>query len=486
MRAITKTVAPAIFLAGCVLAETDPFVRVDSGEVVSDGGWSFGVSWTDYDDDTYPDLLICNEDFSGSPAPNLVYRNNGDGTYTRVSDGDLASSGGCLTSTWADFDNDGDLDCYAARPFLNCNLLYINNGDGTFCEDSSSLLVEARRFSMEVEWVDYDNDGWLDVFVANHGRPSDPQSAMIYHSEKGNYVLVDNAKVGLVEDEANSATWADSDGDGYRDLFWSRNNKLSLFFENNGEGTFTLVTSSVLGNSPAKYHSSWADFDNDGDMDVYVKSGDPGVVAVYQNSGHGTFELLEEPRLAADTGYWTGGYWGDYDNDGHIDLFIVGQKSYEPYQNHLYHINGNGTFTLVTEGAVASDIEPSHAAAWADHDRDGDLDLFVANVNDVNNTLYENQGNANHWIQIQLIGTHSNRSAIGAKVRARATLSGKPVWQMREISAKNGFMSQSELVAHFGLGDATIVDSLIVEWPSAQVQVLANVKVDQLLEITER
>jgi hypothetical protein len=473
-------------LATHLVADAGQFARIDTGAVVSDGGWSFGVSWIDYDGDSYPDLLVCNEDFSGAAAPNFLYHNNGDGTYTRIREGMVASSGGCLGSSWADFDGDLDVDCYVARPFLNSNLLFVNNGDGTFVRDTSSLITVAKKFSMEVEWVDIDNDGWLDVFVANHGRPSDPALAMIYHNDKGNFVLLKNTEIGLIDDEANGVSWADYDGDGDRDPYWSRNNKLSVLFRNEGNGTFIPMSESTLSKAPAKYQSSWADFDNDGDLDIYTKSVDPKVATIYENRGGGRFKLAAIPELAQDTGAWTGGYWGDYDNDGWLDLLILGNDQYKPHPNRLYHNNGDGTLTRVRSDAIESEIEASGAAAWADHDRDGDLDLIIANVNTANNALFENLGNDNHWLQVELRGTLSNRSGIGSKIRVKATLNGRPLWQMREISAKNGFKSQSELIAHFGLSDALIVDSLIVEWPSSIRQVLTDVRSDQLLRIVEQ
>jgi hypothetical protein len=294
-----------------------------------------------------------------------------------------------------------------------------------------------------------------------------------------------NSDIGILEDEANGVCWGDYDSDGDRDIYWSRNNKLSVLLVNNGDGTFLEVEGSILGQSPAKYQNNWADFDNDGDLDIYTKAGDPGIVTLYKNLGNGEFKPVTDNVFAADTGYWKGGYWGDYDNDGWLDLIAIGNNRYEPSLNRLYHNNGDGTFTRVTSGPVVTDIEPSSAAAWADHDRDGDLDLFIGNVNNVNNTLYENTGNSNNWLQVKLDGKSSNRSGIGAKVRVKAMLSDKPVWQMREISAKNGFKSQSELTAHFGLGKATIVDSLIVEWPGGNVQLLMDVGVNQLTKITE-
>jgi hypothetical protein len=485
MHTISSLIVIAVTIGSFISSATCQFIRVDSGQIVSDGGWSFGVSWVDYDGDNYPDLLVCNEDFSGMPAPNFFYHNNGDGTYTRIREGTIASSGGCLGSSWADFDADGDLDCYAARPFINRNLLFVNNGDGTFLRDSTSSITVAKKFSMEVEWVDFDNDGRLDIFVANHGRPSDPAFAEVYHNNRSGFKLINNSEVGLIEDEANGMAWGDYDGDGRRDLFWTRNNKPSLLFRNSEDGVFRMLTGLELMDSPGRYFGNWADFDNDGDLDIYTLSGEPGTVTLYRNMGATGFVPAKDLGNAADSGYWAAGYWGDYDNDGWLDLLVLGQKDYTAHPNLLYHNNGNGSFTRVADGPIASDSEPSAAAAWADHDRDGDLDLFIANVSDANNSLYENLGNDNHWIQVELRGTRSNRSGIGSKIRVRAVLNGKPLRQMREISAKNGFKSQSELIAHFGLGDATQVDSLIVEWPGAGVQVLTGVNADQLLKITQ-
>ncbi|MEZ5357229.1 MAG: CRTAC1 family protein [Candidatus Zixiibacteriota bacterium] len=485
MRTISIFFLITIIITISASSASSQFIRVESGPAVSDGGWSFGVSWIDYDGDDYPDLFICNEDFSGSPAPNYLYHNNGDGSYTRVLEGDIGASGGCLASTWADFDGDGDLDCYAARPFLNANLLYINNGDGTFTSDTSTALTDARKFSMEVAWIDFDNDGRLDMFVANHGRPSDPALAEVYHNGKDGFAHINNSDLGLIEDEANGMALGDFDGDGRQDLFWTRNNKLSLLYKNSGDGRFTQMTELELIEGSRKYFGNWADFDNDGYLDIYVMSDESGVT-LYKNRGNGAFEPIINHEMASDTGNWTAGYWGDYDNDGWLDLLVLGQKNYAAYPNRLYHNNGDGSFTRVVNGPIATDNEPSAAAAWADHDRDGDLDLFVANVGNTNNALYENTGNQNHWLQIKLEGTGVNKSAIGAKIRIRAEISGNAIWQMREISAKNGFKSQSDLVAHFGLGDATDVDSLIVEWPDFTQRILTNIKADQLLKIARQ
>jgi hypothetical protein len=470
----------------CIVAKLTSmqFTRITDGPHVNDGGWSFGVSWIDYDSDGYPDLYVNNDEFGSTGELNYLYHNNGDGTYNIVSEGDIANEGSSVASTWADYDNDGDIDGYVSNPGA-LNFLYNNNGDGTFIKAIAGPLGTVEEWTMEAEWVDYDNDGQLDLFAVNHQPYSQPITAALYRNEEMVFTRQTNSLIGLIEDECNSSTWGDYDNDGDRDLFWSRNANLTLFFDNDGDGTFSENTGIIIAQEPNKYHGNWADYDNDGDLDLYTGSGYPGTTHIYENLGNGDFALLTGQDISNDNGYWTGGYWGDYDNDGYQDLLILGQSYYNPYPNRLYHNLKNGTFERVTDGIVVTDNEPSSAACWADHDLDGDLDLFVANVNNYDNALYINNGNSNGWIQIRLIGTNSNRSGIGAKIRIKAVIEGEPVWQLQEVTGKTGFMSQDPLAAHFGLGDAGVVDSIKVEWPSGMVDILTDVSINQFLTVIE-
>jgi len=193
---------------------------------------------------------------------------------------------------------------------------------------------------------------------------------------------------------------------------------------------------------------------------------------------------------------WVSPAWGDYDNDGFVDLFVSTGNCYPdpsncvPRKNVLYHNEGDGTFTKVTEGPVVNDVVTQcPAATWGDYDNDGFLDLFVAQgslaVTPQTNLLYHNDGNANAWLNVKLIGTRSNRSAIGAKVRVNAFYRGASRWQLRDVSGGDGNNNQQSLNAEFGLADATIVDTIRVEWPSGQVQELHDVAPRQFLTITE-
>jgi hypothetical protein len=207
---------------------------------------------------------------------------------------------------------------------------------------------------------------------------------------------------------------------------------------------------------------------------------------LYHNNGNQTFTRITEGSIVRDVGNHVGCAWGDYDNDGYLDLFVTRQLG---QHNQLYHNNGDGTFAPVTGGSIVTDTSYSPNAAWADYDNDGFLDLFVSNgaftIGSYNNFLYRNDGNGNRWLKLKLVGGPSNRAAIGAKVRVTATMSGVNRRQLREISGGSGFGSQNSLIAHFGLGSATNADLVRIEWPSGTVQELRNVSANQFLTLTE-
>jgi hypothetical protein len=233
---------------------------------------------------------------------------------------------------------------------------------------------------------------------------------------------------------------------------------------------------------------AWGDYDNDGFLDLFVANGGTGMPQnnfLYHNNGNGGFAKITSGRIVTDIGNFVGCAWGDYDNDGFLDLYVccqLGQK------NALYHNNGDGTFTRITTGSPVNDVGNSVSCAWGDYDNDGFLDLFVGNGAFGNvsqhNFLYRNDGNSNSWVKIKLLGTVSNRAAIGTKVRVRATIHGKTISQLREVSSGSGFAGQIGM-AHFGLGDATNIDLMRIEWPSCAVQEFSNLPVKQVLTIRE-
>ncbi len=460
---------------------TPQFTRIYEGDLVNDGGFSFGVTWIDYDDDDDLDLFVTN--WYDAVQPNFLYRNEGDGTFTKVTGDVITYYGGSLGSTWGDFDNDGDADAYCANPGYGRvpahNHFFVNNGDGSFTRVTEGVIVTDAFLSTTPAWGDYDNDGDLDLFVGAHYSP-----ICLYRNDGEEFTRINNTAIGLTEDEGNG-NWGDCDGDGDLDLLVTRPQlNTNSLFSNNGDGTFTELTSCVIGQD-SSITGSWGDYDNDGDLDLFATYARNRPNLLYQNVGGGEFIKVTGQDIVNDSGYWSGSTWGDYDNDGDLDLFVTGNYQYTSRLNALWENNGDGTFSKVAEEEVAADSEASAGAAWGDYDRDGDLDLFVANQNYQDNALYRNNGSVNSWINVKCIGTNSNRSAIGAKVRAWATISGTPVWQLREISGQTGNHGQNSLNAHFGLGDALVIDSVKVEWPSGLLQILTDVSINQFLVVTE-
>jgi hypothetical protein len=289
----------------------------------------------------------------------------------------------------------------------------------------------------------------------------------------------------------------DYDDDGRLDLFVTSNGGFTpsgqgednALYHNDGPGGFTKLTNAQDGiplhDGGFSRGCAWGDYDNDGHLDLFVAG---RTNLLYHNKGDGTFEKINSGEMVNDVtlNESIGCSWVDYDNDGYLDLFVVNVSD----KNFLYHNNGNGTFTKVNSGSLVNDDPTlSHIdAAWADYDNDGFMDVVIV-ANAGHNSLFHNNGisngSTNHWINLKLVGTASNRPAIGAKVRLKATIGGKTFWQRRDIGASTSQEGQSDLRASFGLGDATNIDTVRIEWPSGTIQELHNVGTKQFLTVTE-
>jgi hypothetical protein len=459
----------------------DPtFTKITLGPVVNDRGDSTGVAWGDYDNDGDLDLFVGNF----GTRFNFLYRNNGDGSFTRITSGDIATddpnSEGCA---WGDYDNDGDLDLFVAVGLNGNDLLYQNNGDGTFTKVTSGSLVTSGGSSRGCAWGDYDNDGYIDLFISNEQG----QNNFLFHNNgDGTFAKVASGKI--VTDGGNSTgcAWGDYDNDGYLDLFVPNNNENNFLYHNNRDGAFTRITTGrMVTDGGSSFGCAWGDYDNDGYLDLFVANLNQRNF-LYHNNGDGTFTKITSGQIVTDVGYSWGAAWADYDNDGFLDLFVANGPPSGPGQNDfLYRNNGDGTFTKITTGSLVNDAASGDGCAWGDYDNDGFLDLFVTNLNDQNNLLYRNNRNSNNWLVVQCVGRISNRAGIGVKVRAKTTVAGQARWQLREISGGSGYASQNALYAHFGLGDATTVDVLRVEWPSGVLQEVKNVAAKQFLILKE-
>ena len=463
----------------------DPIFKYTRGEnsgLSADQGDSWSVSWADYDNDGFEDAYVTEfRHWKG----NYLYHNNGDGTFTKITSGPMVNDRGAAAgSTWGDYDNDGDLDLFVSNNVRAVNHLYQNNGDGTFNRVDAGDISNYGGYCHNAAWIDYDNDGYLDMFVSDYMPTKYNQ---LYHNNgDGTFTKVLDNPIAMEAKFSMGATWADYDNDGLIDLFVpngrGENNSL---YHNEGNGQFIKVLNGdIVNDGGNSVGSSWGDYDNDGDMDLYVTNASDQNNFFYINNGDGTFTRNYTRIIVNEGGHSHGSGWADVDNDGDLDLFVGNDAD---NSNRLYMNNGDGTFSK-TSNPVNEDEENSMGGAFADIDNDGDLDLFVGNKGGQTNTLYLNErGNCNSWKCFKLEGVRSNASAIGAKIRVKATIYGQEVWQTREISSQTGggSSSQSTIRAYFGLGDATTIDSVVIDWPSGFEQTLTGVYVNDCQDIQE-
>ncbi|HEY5909722.1 MAG TPA: CRTAC1 family protein [Verrucomicrobiae bacterium] len=480
----------------------DPtFTKITTGVVVSDEEGSVTGNWADYDNDGYVDLYVANSIGSGSTR-NTLYHNEGGTNFSRVNASPFTTDFmRTWTAAWADYDNDGNVDLVTANidGGVLAQRLYSNNGNGTFTAVIDAALRSDSSAATCPWWFDYDNDGFVDLFVTK-GRPwggSAANDCLFRNNGDGTFRKMSAAEVaGLVSDQMGTEIClsVDYDNDGRQELsvFHTKSVGNSWFYTNiiwQPQDNGPFVTRS-LGIPSSALPSIWADYDNDGWADVFCHTADLDnrYPILFHNQGSGGFADATAAFQVTTNVSPVGATWGDYDNDGWLDIFCVGAHWISVgIPNGLFHNNRNGTFTQVLTGSPVWDADRRIFCNWADYNNDGFLDLFIAVGDGVpqRNRLYRNNGNTNHWLKVKLDGRASNRSGIGAKVRLQATINGQTFWQMREISCASGYAGQNGLLAHFGLGDATNVATLRIEWPSGIVQELQNVAANQFLTVVE-
>ncbi len=485
MNILLRLCLVVVILNCCVFVahlRTQTLTRVvdASNPVVSDHYESGGGSWIDVNRDGYLDLFVAHGNLSNQN--NSLYLNNRAGGYIKVSTGAIVTDGGSsIGSTWGDFNNDGKLDVFVTNRNSFGNFLYLGNGDSTFTKITTGPVVTDIANSNSGTWVDVDGDGYLDLYVVNF------QGNDYFYKNNGpplfDFTRIDTIlPVGDGTNFSIPGAWADMNNDRRPDLYvgnaGSQNDNLYL---NNGNLQFNSV---VVPDGKSTLGASWGDYDNDGNLDLVVVHYSGQNNSLYHNSGSPSYSLSLDTGsiVSKEGGNGVGSSWGDFNNDGNLDLFVANDGG----QSHLYINNGppNYTFTAVTVGDPVTNVGNSFGCVWVDYDQDGFLDLFVANRLNQQNFLYHNGGNANHWVELDLTGTVSNRTAIGATVRIKATINGTPRWQMREVPGQTGYNSQV-LTLHFGLGDATTIDSMKVEWPSGNDEVFTTVAANQHLYIAE-
>ncbi|HMO65799.1 MAG TPA: CRTAC1 family protein [Verrucomicrobiota bacterium] len=483
----------------CQPALEAPFTRITTGAIATNRVPSIAPAWGDFNNDGWLDLFVGNQDYVG--MTNLLFLNNGDGTFQQVTDRPVATdrAGSAHAAAWADYDNDGWLDLFVVSLSDARNAVYHNAGNGIFVRMTAAGAgpPAADTSSVAAAWADYDGDGRLDLFVAN-GALIESRPDWLYHNEGGGrFARVRNA-ITIPSRRSMQGSWCDFDNDGDPDLLVTHSgDQGKTLFRNDGSGQFVDVSAaSGLTDRGDSAGAAWGDYDNDGDQDLLItnrRKPRPNTRNfLYRNRGDGTFERITMGALAEDLGHFHSVTWVDYDNDGWLDVFLTVPSLDDPsptsVKNRLYRNQGDDSFALVTQGRLVTDGGDTAGAAWGDYNNDGFPDVFVCfgAFTVTNNALYRNNGNSNNWIKVRCVGTVSNRSAIGTKVRVKATIGGVGRWQLREILGSEGWLSFNSLDVIVGLGDATVIDTLRVEWPSGIVQELHQVPVRQTLTLVER
>lgn len=455
------------------------FVRVYSNDCTQFGAISLPASFNDFNNDSLPDLFIGKI----NTLDNLFYLNS-NGTLKAPINSFNKILKTVLAVTCADYDNDGFRDLFLA--LRDDKFLLLKTGVNGLTSIVNNPLTTTSAIGESASWVDYDNDGLVDLFITV-GNAND--NLLFKNLNYGNFGSIDTTYITSKNfGYATHAAWCDFDDDGWQDVFIANQEENCRFFVNDGNGNFTQLVSAPFNNYQVANSANWADYDNDGDMDLFVLGGvnfNPAKIVVYENLGNRNFVINNFTGLSDSTVVSTGSSWGDYNNDGYIDFFVA-QSSRFSTDNSLifFQNNGNKTFSKATN-IVTGEIVEARAVVNADMDNDGDLDVFVSQENYKNDMIFENKTTNKSWLKVRLEGLASNKSAIGARVRVFCTINGKKQILTRDIAGQTGWYSQNDLTVHFGLGNTTCADSVIIYWPSGKQCVYKNLPANQFYFINE-
>jgi hypothetical protein len=468
---------------------------------------SGGTILDDFDNDGLFDVFFTTWDATRSVA---LYRNKGDGTFEdRTSAAKLDGQLGGLGCIQADFDNDGYLDLFLPRgawlPYAVRPSLMRNNGDGTFTDVTERAGLTEALNSDTSQWVDFDNDGWIDLFVACERQP-----CKLYRN-RGNGTFEDvteKANLHAVRGVLKGCAWLDFDNDRYPDLFLNDYTGAARFFRNNRNGTFTDATAEVGIDGPRQGMSCWAwDYDNDGYLDIFATSFDRSVEAVlqgmlgqphgresnrlYRNDGGKKFVDVTKAAGLDQVFSSMGTNFGDFDNDGFLDFYLgTGDHDLATLvPNRMFRNVGGKRFADITTSSGTGNLQKGHGVGCGDWNRDGTIDIVIqmggALPGDTyHNILFQNPGQTNNWLSVKLVGKASNRAAIGARIKV-VTNTKEPLTICRHVSSGSSF-GGNPLEQTIGIGKADRAARLEVFWPTTgKSQTFLDIPANQFIEIVE-
>jgi enediyne biosynthesis protein E4 len=496
-----------------------------------------GVALFDYDGDGYLDIFFTN----GAHLPsmtkddkkfsNRLYHNNHDGTFTDVTErAGVRGEGYSVGAAAADYDNDGHVDLYVTG--YNRNFLYHNNGDGTFTDVTEKAGVAGvsangkKLWGISAAWLDYDNDGRLDLFVTNYldwsfatsrvcGTPGKRLSCsptlykgqpnILYHNNGDGTFTDVSETTGIAKyiGKGMGVAIADYNSDGWMDIFVANDNERNFLFRNRGGkgfdevGVDTFVAYTDNGVPVSSMGVDFRDWDNNGKPSLLVTALGGETFPLFHNEGNGFFSD-DSYKAGIGFGSFTMSGWGagiqDFDNDGYKDLFtanshvsenadIDGQQHYRQ-PNAVFRNFRNGTFRDVSSDAgPGMQIRAAHrGCAFGDLNNDGKMDVVVSAIGSPAELLYNTSPGTSHWILIRTIGRKSNRDGIGTQIKITGA---SGLVQYNHVTTAGSYASSNDPRVHFGLGTDTLIKEIELKWPSGTAQVLRDVKADQILTVTE-
>lgn len=478
------------------VTQSQNFVKITdpNNPIVSDPGSPSGAfngaAWVDYNNDGLLDLFVARQPF--------IYKNTGNGNFEKVNINIQNISFG---TSWGDFNNDDFIDLLLSAGSSAGSAVYKNNGDGTFTKFISGAAGDTiNNSAWGCAFGDFNNDGYLDIVLAaaNNFLGINHPNRLLLNSHGNTFINIDTTSVTDTLAPFTVPTWSDYDQDGDMDLFIGSgpatgNPARDYLFKNLKHETASwgferIITPDIGTDLVDGQVWNWIDYDNDEDLDAFLTNWSTNIFnRLYKNNGDGTFTKMTASQvgsIVSDAGNSLSNCWGDFDNDGFIDCYITnGGSQYCWY----YKNNGNGTFTR-NDSLTVHLTGPCYGAAAGDYNNDGSLDLFVAGITSSKSLFKNNLTSGNKWVDIKCVGNGSigtNVSAIGTRIRAKATINGIPTWQIREVSAQNSFNSMNMLNIHIGFGNASSIDSLMIFWTSGLVQTFINVTLNKFYNAIE-